>query len=95
VRLSFLLLLHRLNLHVSRIVLEIGEFHPQDATTNPSLILAAVSKPEYAHIIDGAIQYALSHRNSIETQTQLALDHLVRRWEFMHLRSEVLAFKLR
>jgi transaldolase len=29
-----------------------------DATTNPSLILAAVKKPEYAKLIDVAIEYA-------------------------------------
>ena len=31
------------------------EFKPQDATTNPSLILAAVTKPQYAHILDKVI----------------------------------------
>jgi transaldolase len=31
------------------------EFKPQDATTNPSLILAAASKPQYAHIVDKVI----------------------------------------
>jgi transaldolase len=28
------------------------EFKPQDATTNPSLILQAATKPQYAHILD-------------------------------------------
>src|SRR4051812_15918889 len=32
------------------------EFKPQDATTNPSLILAAVSKPQYAHILDQVVK---------------------------------------
>ena len=31
------------------------EFKPQDATTNPSLILQAATKPQYAHIIDKVI----------------------------------------
>lgn len=31
------------------------EFKPQDATTNPSLILAAASKPEYAYLVDKAV----------------------------------------
>jgi transaldolase len=31
------------------------EFKPQDATTNPSLILAAATKPQYAAIVDQAI----------------------------------------
>jgi len=33
----------------------IREFKPQDSTTNPSLILAAVSKPEYTHLLDEVI----------------------------------------
>lgn len=33
----------------------IGKYKPQDATTNPSLILAATKKPEYATLIDAAI----------------------------------------
>ena len=32
------------------------EFKPQDATTNPSLILQASSKPEYRHILEQAAQ---------------------------------------
>jgi transaldolase len=31
------------------------EFKPQDATTNPSLILAAVQKPEYRSLLDQAV----------------------------------------
>ncbi len=31
------------------------EFKPQDATTNPSLILAAATKPQYAHIVDKVV----------------------------------------
>src|ERR1700751_3131487 len=33
----------------------IRQFKPQDSTTNPSLILAAVSKTEYAHLLDEAV----------------------------------------
>jgi len=33
----------------------IKEYAPQDATTNPSLILAAASQPEYRHLVDQAI----------------------------------------
>ncbi|MDP2020563.1 MAG: transaldolase family protein, partial [Hydrogenophaga sp.] len=29
---------------------QIAAFSPRDATTNPSLILKAVQKPEYAHL---------------------------------------------
>lgn len=34
------------------------EYQPQDATTNPSLILSAVEKPEYRHLLDKAIAEA-------------------------------------
>jgi transaldolase len=32
------------------------EFAPQDATTNPSLILKAAAMPDYAHLVDQAIK---------------------------------------
>ena len=31
------------------------EYKPQDATTNPSLILQAANKPEYKHLVEKAI----------------------------------------
>ena len=34
---------------------QIAAFTPQDATTNPSLILKAVQKPEYAHLLEDAV----------------------------------------
>ena len=40
--------------------LAIDAYKPQDATTNPSLILAATKKPNYAKLIDVAIDYANS-----------------------------------
>ena len=39
----------------------IGKYKPQDATTNPSLILAASKKEEYAKLIDGAVAYGKNH----------------------------------
>lgn len=35
----------------------IDKYKPQDATTNPSLILAASKKPEYAKLMDVAVEY--------------------------------------
>jgi transaldolase len=35
---------------------QLAEYHPQDATTNPSLILKAVQKPEYAHLLQETMQ---------------------------------------
>ena len=34
--------------------LQLAQFKPQDATTNPSLILKAVQKPEYVHLLKQA-----------------------------------------
>ena len=34
----------------------IKQFHPQDATTNPSLIAAASEKPEYQPVVDGVLK---------------------------------------
>jgi hypothetical protein len=39
----------------------IDKYKPQDATTNPSLILAASKKEEYAKLIDGAVAYGKDH----------------------------------
>ena len=39
----------------------IDKYKPQDATTNPSLILAASKKTEYAKLIDLAVEYGRGH----------------------------------
>jgi transaldolase len=39
----------------------IAKYNAQDATTNPSLILAASKKPEYAKLIDEAVEYGKDH----------------------------------
>lgn len=39
----------------------IDKYKPQDATTNPSLILAASKKQEYAKLIDAAVDYGKDH----------------------------------
>ncbi|KAI9296822.1 transaldolase [Neoconidiobolus thromboides FSU 785] len=55
----------------------IAEYKPTDATTNPSLILAASQKPQYAHLIDEAIKYAKSKASTPEEQLELATDKLL------------------
>lgn len=55
----------------------IGKYKPQDATTNPSLILAASKKPEYAKLIDEAVQYAKKAGGDVDTQVDAALDRLL------------------
>ncbi|CEP11508.1 hypothetical protein [Parasitella parasitica] len=55
----------------------IAQYKPQDATTNPSLILAAAQKPQYAHLIDDAIKYAKEKNLSAEKTLDLATDKLL------------------
>ena len=55
----------------------IGKFKPQDATTNPSLILAASKKTEYAKLMDVAVEYAKKKGGSIDHQVDAALDRLL------------------
>jgi len=55
----------------------IAKYKPQDATTNPSLILAASKKPDYAALIDQAVEYAKKHGGSKEEQVDAALDRLL------------------
>ena len=38
----------------------IEEYKPQDATTNPSLILAAAKMPAYQQLLDQAIKYGIA-----------------------------------
>jgi transaldolase len=48
---------------------QLAAFHPQDATTNPTLILKAVQKKEYAHLLEEVV----------EKHTLLPLDEIVDR----------------
>jgi len=54
----------------------IKKFTPQDATTNPSLLLQASNMPQYAYLVDQAIEYARAHEKSLDGQLALALDKL-------------------
>jgi len=55
----------------------IDVYKPQDATTNPSLILAAAGKKEYAHLIDAAVEFGKSKGGALEHQANAALDRLL------------------
>ncbi|EMC93729.1 hypothetical protein BAUCODRAFT_36182 [Baudoinia panamericana UAMH 10762] len=55
----------------------IDKYKPQDATTNPSLILAASKKPEYAKLIDEAVKYGKEHGKDIDNQVDATLDNLL------------------
>jgi len=55
----------------------IEKYKPQDATTNPSLILAASKKPEYAKLIDAAVEYGKSKGSDIDSKVDATLDRLL------------------
>lgn len=55
----------------------IGKYKPEDATTNPSLILAASKKPEYAKLVDNAIEYGKKNGKTVDDQVDAALDMLL------------------
>ncbi len=55
----------------------IREFKPQDSTTNPSLILAAVSKPEYAHLLDEVVTDLKKSPLSGPAKVESVMDNLL------------------
>ena len=55
----------------------IGQYKPQDATTNPSLILAAVKEEKYAKMLDPAVQYAKEKGGSKDEQIEHAVDRVL------------------
>ncbi|XP_043998549.1 transaldolase [Gambusia affinis] len=54
----------------------IDEYKPQDATTNPSLILAAAKMPAYQHLVDQAIKYGIANGGTEEEQVANTMDKL-------------------
>jgi len=52
----------------------IDVYKPQDATTNPSLILAASNKPAYDRLLDIAVAEAKKKGGSIDEQVEFAVD---------------------
>jgi transaldolase len=65
------------------VVADTGDFEtlaaytPQDATTNPSLILKALQKEEYAHVLDAAIKASADSGAEGEARIDLVIDHLL------------------
>lgn len=55
----------------------IAKFTPQDATTNPSLILAAAKQDAYAKLIDAAVEYGKKHGSNIDEQVEISVDKLL------------------
>jgi transaldolase len=54
----------------------IKQYKPQDATTNPSLILAAAKEPQYTPLIEEAIAYGKSKAHSEEERRVLTMERL-------------------
>lgn len=63
----------------------IKEYTPTDATTNPSLILAAAKLPQYTPLLDQAILFAKQSNLPKEQQLKLALDKI-----FVNFGTEIL-----
>ena len=55
----------------------IAKYKPQDATTNPSLILAAAKKAEYATLIDNAVNAVKNSSGTVSEKAEAALDALL------------------
>jgi transaldolase len=53
----------------------IRQFHPLDATTNPSLLLKAAALPHYAELLDGAKAWAVARGGSDAQQMANCCDH--------------------
>lgn len=67
---------------MTTIVIDTGDIEaikkhtPQDATTNPSLILAAVQKPQYEHLVKDAVSFGQSKGRSPEEKRKIMMDKL-------------------
>ena len=54
----------------------IAEYRPQDATTNPSLLLKAAQQPEYRPLIESALHAAERVGGGETARTEAFMDHL-------------------
>ena len=54
----------------------IGKAKPQDATTNPSLLLKAAQQPQYKHLVEEALAYSKKQSGSEAEQTMAFMDKL-------------------
>ena len=67
----------------TKVVADTGDFEsmrayqPQDATTNPSLILAATQKPEYAYLLDKAIADLKGSALNASAKVEAIIYHLL------------------
>ena len=54
----------------------IKQYQPQDATTNPSLVLKAAQMPRYAHLLTKAKQWAAAQGGDSQVQMDNTCDYL-------------------
>lgn len=54
----------------------LSKYKPTDATTNPSLVLAAAQKPEYQSLFDDAVAFGKKTSDKLEEQVEAAMDKL-------------------
>jgi transaldolase len=54
----------------------IAQYKPQDATTNPSLLYAAAQKPEYAHLVEEALDHATKAGGDQAARAEAFMDRL-------------------
>jgi transaldolase len=54
----------------------IAKYKPQDATTNPSLLYHAAQQPEYAHLVEQALNEAAEQGGDHAAQTEAFMDAL-------------------
>lgn len=55
---------------------QIAKYTPQDATTNPSLLLQASQLPQYSSVVDEAVKAAVSEGGDEAEMVSRAMDHL-------------------
>ena len=54
----------------------LAKYKPQDATTNPSLVLAGSQIAKYSPLIDEALRYGKKNGKTLAEQVDAAVDHL-------------------
>jgi transaldolase len=55
----------------------IAKYTPQDATTNPSLLLKAAQRPEYRHLVEAALDVGRSARGDAAARASAFMDTLL------------------
>ncbi len=54
----------------------VGKLKPQDATTNPSLLLKSAQQPQYKHLVEEALDYSKKQPGDHTSQTMAFMDKL-------------------